>query len=131
MNVPFYHIQYYQDHPESEKSEPGAKKSRAFFHSFKYWSDRRDNRAELQNCPKIDPKLKTKMNNRLSQNFGNLDASKMTLEDKLAQMSTPKIRVPKGDIDPSKMTLEDRLTQMSTPKIRVPKGDKKVSYFML
>ena len=71
------------------------------------------------------------MNNRLSQNFGNIDPSKMTLEDKLAQMSTPKIRVPKGDIDPSKMTLEDRLTQMSTPKIRVPKGDKKVSYFML
>ena len=76
---------------------PGAKKSRAFFHSFKYWSDRRDNRAELQNCPKIDPKLKTKINKRLSQSFGNLDASKMTLEDKLAQMSTPKIRLPKGD----------------------------------
>ena len=37
------------------------------------------------------------MNNRLSQNFGNLDASKMTLEDRLAQMSTPKIKLPKGD----------------------------------
>ena len=33
----------------------------------------------------------------MSQNFGNLDASKMTLEDRLAQMSTPKIRLPKGD----------------------------------
>ena len=105
---------------------PGTKKTRAFFQSFKYWSDRRDSRAELQNCPKIDPKLKTKINNRLSQNFGNIDPSKMTLEDKLAQMSTPKIKVQKRDIEPSKMTLEDRLAQMSTPKIRVPKGDKKV-----
>ena len=75
-----------------ENPEPGAKKSRAFFHSFKYWSDRRDNRAELQNCPKIDPKTKTKINNRLSQNLGNL-----TLEDRLAQLSTPKIKLPKGD----------------------------------
>ena len=97
MNDPFYHIQYYQDHPESEQKQPGAKKSRAFFHSFKYWSDRRENRAELQNCPKIDPKLKTKINKRLSQSFGNLDVSKMTLEDRLAQMSTPKIRLPKGE----------------------------------
>ena len=97
MNDSFYHIQYYQDHPESEKKEPGAKKSRAFFHSFKYWSDRRDSRAELQNVPKVDPKLKTKMNKRLSQNFGKPDNSKMTLEDRLAQMSTPKIKLPKGD----------------------------------